>query len=108
MLIKYFHHWVMWNSRKHRHIQSGFYWCSTASNAPFFSHLTAISIKWSKAKNKLIKAYQNRVVNPSNKKLKQAKLKPLNGSCHAPLSKGLPYTQQDYFDLVYWTGPEGR
>ena len=36
--------------------------------------------------------------------LKQARLKPLNGSCFAPLSEGIPFTRQDYFDLVDWTG----
>ena len=60
--------------------------------------------KPSKAQIKLIKTYHNKVDSLGNKKLKQAKLKPLNGSCHAPLSKGLPYTQQDYFELLDWTG----
>ena len=75
----------------------------TSIQERLFTHAKRVS-KPSKAQNKLIKNYQNRVVNLRDKKLKQAKLKPLNGSCHAPLSKGLPYTQQDYFDLVDWTG----
>ena len=36
--------------------------------------------------------------------LKQARLKPLIGSCFAPLSEGIPFTRQDYFELVDWTG----
>ena len=36
--------------------------------------------------------------------LKQAPLKPLNGSSFAPLSEGIPFTRQDYFELVDWTG----
>ena len=75
----------------------------TSIQERLFAHAKRVA-KPSKAQNKLIKNYQNRVVDPRNKKLKQAKLKPLNGSCHAPLSKGLPYTQQDYFELVDWTG----
>ena len=34
----------------------------------------------------------------------QASLKILDGSSHTPLSEGIPYTRQDYFELVDWTG----
>ena len=34
----------------------------------------------------------------------QASLKILDGSSHTPLSECIPYTRQDYFELVDWTG----
>ena len=34
----------------------------------------------------------------------QASLKILDGSSHTPLSEGIPYTRQDCFELVDWTG----
>ena len=34
----------------------------------------------------------------------QAELKPLSGSSYTPLSYGIPYSQQDYFELMDWTG----
>jgi len=75
----------------------------TSIQERLFAHAKRVATP-SRAQNKLIKNYQKNVVNLRNKKLKQAKLKPLNGSSHAPLSKGLPFTQQDYFELVDWTG----
>lgn len=54
--------------------------------------------------NKLIKNYQKNILNKKQGDQKQAKLKPLNGSSHAPLSEGIPFTQQDYLKLIDWTG----
>ena len=34
----------------------------------------------------------------------QASLQILDGSGHTPLSEGIPYTRQDCFELVDWTG----
>lgn len=31
-------------------------------------------------------------------------LAPINGSCFAPLPEGIPFTRQDYFESVGWTG----
>ncbi|PCJ11463.1 MAG: hypothetical protein COB04_19080 [Gammaproteobacteria bacterium] len=57
-----------------------------------------------KVRKKLLKAYKICDEDKGNGKGGKVKLKPLNGSCHAPLSKGLPFTQQDYFKRVDWTG----
>ncbi|MBV1872432.1 MAG: hypothetical protein KUG83_07780 [Gammaproteobacteria bacterium] len=35
-----------------------------------------------------------------DKPCQQASLKTLDGSSHTPLSEGIPYTRQDYFELV--------
>lgn len=60
--------------------------------------------KPSTAQKKLIKRYSQMALNKPSNDEPQAKLKPLNGSCHAPLSQGIPFTRQDYFELVDWTG----
>ena len=57
---------------------------------------------------KLVKNYQKNMLDKCESNKKQAKLKPLNGSSHAPLSKGIPFRQQDYFELVDWTGRKIR
>lgn len=31
-------------------------------------------------------------------------LAPINGSCFTSLSEGIPFTRQDYFELVGWMG----
>ena len=36
--------------------------------------------------------------------LKQVPLKALSGSSSAALSEGIPFTRQDYFELVDWAG----
>ena len=38
------------------------------------------------------------------KPCQQISLKVLDGGGHTPLSEGIPYTRQDYFELVDWTG----
>jgi len=58
----------------------------------------------SRQQKDLVRQYRKNVVSQSDSDLKQARLKPLNGSCFAPLSEGIPFTRQDYFDLVDWTG----
>ena len=58
----------------------------------------------SRQQKDLVQKFKKNVVNQSDSDLKQARLKPLNGSCFAPLSEGIPFTRQDYFELVDWTG----
>ena len=53
---------------------------------------------------KLIKNYQINLLDKKETAKNQAKLKPLNGSSDAPLSEGIPFTQQDYIKLLDWTG----
>ena len=64
--------------------------------------------KRSREQKKLIKhynkTYHTKAAGKGATEEAQAKLKPLNGSCHAPLSEGIPFTRQDYFELVDWTG----
>jgi len=70
----------------------------TSIQERLYAHAKRVS-KPNKVQKKLLKAYKDcDLVKGGNK------LKPLNGSCHASLSKGLPFTQQDYFKLVDWTG----
>jgi len=38
----------------------------------------------------------------------QASLKILDGSGHIRLSEAIPYSRQDYFELVDWTGLDGQ
>ena len=40
----------------------------------------------------------------SDEPCQQASLKVLDGSSRTPLSEGIPYTRQDYFELLDWTG----
>jgi len=58
----------------------------------------------SRQQKDLVRQFKNNRTNQSDSASKQARLKPLNGSCFAPLSEGIPITRQDYFDLVDWTG----
>ena len=58
----------------------------------------------SRQQKDLVRHVKKNPVSQCNPDLKQARLKPLNGSCFAPLSEGIPFTRQDYFDLVDWTG----
>ena len=64
----------------------------------------------SKPQKQLIKRYKKYFLdekedqNPDRKYDQQAELKPLSGGSHTPLSYGIPYSQQDYFELVDWTG----
>ena len=53
---------------------------------------------------RLVHQFKKNVVDKRDSDLKQAPLKPLNGSSFAPLSEGIPFTRQDYFELVDWTG----
>ncbi|MBV1872762.1 MAG: hypothetical protein KUG83_09475 [Gammaproteobacteria bacterium] len=59
---------------------------------------------------RLIKLYKKHNQNHQNtpamgdEPCQQASLKVLDGSGHTPLSEGAPYTRQNYFELVYWTG----
>jgi REP element-mobilizing transposase RayT len=58
----------------------------------------------SRQQQNLVRQFKKNVVDQRDSDLKQARLKPLNGSCFAPLSEGIPFTRQDYFELVDWTG----
>ncbi|MBV1916149.1 MAG: hypothetical protein KUG72_12235 [Pseudomonadales bacterium] len=64
----------------------------------------------SKPQKQLIKRYKNYFLDKTEEQNldgeydQQAELKPLCGSSHTPLSDGIPYNQQDYFELVDWTG----
>jgi len=75
----------------------------TSIQERLFEHAKRVS-KPSKTQKKLLKTYRKKGLEKRSGKQRMAKLKPLNGSCHAPLSKGLPFTQLDYFKLVDWTG----
>ena len=66
-----------------------------------------------KKKKQLIKHYEKHSQNPATQQNEksnqpQAKLKPLQGSSRLPLSMGIPYRPQDYFQLVDWTGRQIR
>lgn len=58
----------------------------------------------SRQQKDLVRQFKNKPANQCASELKQARLKPLNGSCFAPLSEGISFTRQDYFDLVDWAG----
>jgi len=58
----------------------------------------------SRQQKDLVRQFKKNATNQCDSELKQARLKPLNGSCFAPLSEGIPFTRQDYFELVDWTG----
>ena len=64
----------------------------------------------SQPQKQLIKRYKKQYLDKKeskksdNKIDKLADLKPLCGGSHTPLSYGIPYSQQDYFALVDWTG----
>ena len=75
----------------------------TSIQERLFDHATRVSTP-NKAQKKLLKVYKKNVTDKNDGKYRKARLKALNGSYHAPLSKGLPFTQQDYFKLVDWTG----
>ena len=66
--------------------------------------------KPSAKQKRLIKQYKNNSQSQkdssstSYEPYQQARLKILHGSSHTPLSEGIPCSQQDYFELVDWTG----
>jgi len=75
----------------------------TSIQERLFDHAKRVARPSRQQKN-LVPTFKNNVINQRDSDLKQARLKPLNGSCFAPLSEGIPFTRQDYFELVDWTG----
>jgi len=58
----------------------------------------------SRQQKDLVQKFKKNVINQCDSEFKQTRLKPLNGSCFARLSEGIPVTRQDYIDLVDCTG----
>ena len=75
----------------------------TSIQERLFDHAKRVRRPSPQQKN-LIRKFKKNVINQRDSELKQAQLKPLNGSCFAPLSEGIPFTRQDYFELLDWTG----
>ena len=75
----------------------------TSIQERLFDHAKRVRRPSRQQKN-LVRKFRQNVVDQCDSDLKQARLKPLNGSCFAPLSDGIPFTRQDYFELVDWTG----
>jgi REP element-mobilizing transposase RayT len=75
----------------------------TSIQERLFDHAKRVHQPSRQQKN-LVRQFKKNVMNQRDSNLKQARLKSLNGSCFAPLSEGIPFTRQDYFELVDWTG----
>ena len=75
----------------------------TSIQERLFDHAKRVA-RPSRQQKTLVRQYKKNLVSQSDTDLKQARLKPLNGSCFAPLSEGIPFTRQDYFELVDWMG----
>ena len=68
-----------------------------------FDHAKRVRRPSQQQKN-LVRKFRENVIDKRDSYLTQARLKPLNGSCFAPLSEGIPFIRQDYFELLDWTG----
>ncbi len=75
----------------------------TSTQERLFNHAKRVRCP-SRQQKDLVQEFKKNVMDQRDSDLKQARLKPLNGSCFAPLSEGIPFTRQDYFELVDWTG----
>ena len=75
----------------------------TSIQERIFDHAKRVR-KPSRQQKALVKKIKRELVDQCDPDLKQARLKPLNGSSFASLSEGVPFTRQDYFELVDWTG----
>jgi hypothetical protein len=75
----------------------------TSIQERLFDHAKRVA-RPSRQQKSLVRQFKKNVVSQCDAGLKQARLKPLNGSCFALLSEGIPFTRQDYFELVDWTG----
>ena len=75
----------------------------TSIQERLFDHARRVRRPSRQQKN-LVRKFKQNVVDQRDSDLKQARLKPLNGSCFSRLSEGIPFARQDYFELVDWTG----